>query len=253
MGALLANTTLFLIKFFDKEAYADQFMAGSLYLNRLSYFKKLEAATDGRPDSTEAVAMWWQPDDLVIDLDVPGVGKTKITKADLAAPVSMAFEFHDHLHLLCMYAMHTGRFGFIDGHLDLAPEELDDLKAWIQIDERCFEFGKFAVITPVVPFLERVKAAFKAQGVKAKGKLVKYYDDEIFHGEIALEDIPFSKQKRFAYQREFRLCVNTGTKGDDPLTIQIGDIHDICGKVESAWLNTLFEIKTEAAPAASLP
>jgi hypothetical protein len=41
---LMKNTILYLIKFFKREEYADQFINGLLYLNTLSYFQKLEHA-----------------------------------------------------------------------------------------------------------------------------------------------------------------------------------------------------------------
>jgi hypothetical protein len=55
------------IKFFPRECYADQFLAGGLYFNTLGYFKQREdECSDGRMDTTEAVAMWWQPNTLSI-------------------------------------------------------------------------------------------------------------------------------------------------------------------------------------------
>jgi hypothetical protein len=59
----------YFIKFFREEKHADQFMAGELYLNTLAHFKKVESESDdGRDDPTEAIAMWWQPDDISIKL-----------------------------------------------------------------------------------------------------------------------------------------------------------------------------------------
>jgi hypothetical protein len=75
----------YLIKFFTEERYAEQFMTGGLYLNTLEYFKKVETEnSDGRIDSTEAVAAWLQPDDLKIKLNIPEIGDCEITKKDLA-------------------------------------------------------------------------------------------------------------------------------------------------------------------------
>jgi hypothetical protein len=36
------RTIWYFVKFFAKESHADQFIKGGLYLNRLSYFKKIE-------------------------------------------------------------------------------------------------------------------------------------------------------------------------------------------------------------------
>lgn len=247
----------YFIKFFTEEHHADQFMAGGLYLNTLAYFKRVESEeSDGRMDSTEGVAMWWQPRDFVMKLNVPGIGDTEITKADLAAPVSMAFDYHNYLHLFCLYALHTAGFESIDGKIDCAPEDVEELQRQIKIDERCFKFGKFAVITPAVPFLNQLREALKSQGYKAKGALMQYYDEETFHGEIPPKDIPFRKQKRFSYQREFRLCVDTRAQFNstptDPITINIGDISHICAKVDSSLLPGLIELKAEPALPASV-
>ncbi|MBB5374534.1 hypothetical protein [Acidocella aromatica] len=243
----------YLIKFFTEERYADQFMAGELYLNTLDYFRQVESAdSDGRADLTEGIAMWWQPHDLVMKINFPGMGEVEITKNDLAGPVSMSFHHHNNLHLFCVYAIHTTGFEVIDGQLSLSPEQVDELQAQLQIDERCMQFGKFAVITPAVPFLAQLKTALAGEHHRAQAKLVEYYNEETFHGEIPLKEIPFRKQKRFSYQKEFRLCVfpRTSEEADNasPITINIGDISHICAKVESSQLPELIQLKTEPEP-----
>ena len=236
----------YLIKLFEKESYADQFMSGLLYLNTLAYFRKRESeCDDGRVDSAEAVAMWWQPNDIILTLKVPKLAiEIAITEKDLAAPVSVSFNRHDFLHLLCLYAVYWTGFEPVGGKIHCDPKEAEALQRQLRIDDRCFKFGEFAVIVPVVPFLDRLKKTLRH---KATGRLVEYYDDEIFHGEIPEKDIPFRKQKRFSYQREFRLCFDTGAVQDSPITISIGDISDICAKVPSAKLPDIFTLKPEQA------
>lgn len=243
----------YLIKFFKEERHADQFMIGNLYLNTLAYFKQVEREdSDGRFDSTEGIAMWWQPHDLVIKLSVAGFGDIEITKADLAGPVSTAFVFHDNVHLFCLYALHTTGFKCNDGKIECTPEGADELRRQLTIDDRCAKFGTFAVITPAVQFIDLLRNALTRQGYKARLKLVEYYDEETFHGEIPWVEIPFRKQKRFSYQQEFRLCVYPRTEEEaadsNPITINIGDISHICGKVETARLPDLFELRIEPVP-----
>jgi hypothetical protein len=243
----------YLIKFFTEEHHADQFIAGNLHLNTLAHFKHVEAEdSDGRMDTTEGIAMWWQPYDLAMKLNVPGVGDIEITQADLAGPVSMAFDFHNNLHIFCLYAVHTTGFECIDDKIDFASEQAEELQRQLHIDERCMKFGKFAVITPAVPFLGQLRKTLNSQRYKARWKLVEYYDEETFHGEISPREIPFKKQKRFSYQREFRLCVYPRTKDEavnsNPITIHIGDISHICGKVAAAQIPGLFKLKTEPGP-----
>jgi hypothetical protein len=236
------------IKFYDEERHADQFMAGELYLNTLSHFKKIERESgDGRTDSTEGVAMWWQPDDISIKLNIPGIGETEITKKDLAGPVATSFDYHNYLHIFCLYAVHTTGFKFVGGKVECSAEDAEKLRQQLKIDERCLKFGKFAVVTPAVSFLNHLGEALKSQGHKVKGKLVKYYDETTFHGSIPREEIPFRKQKRFSYQQEFRLCVYPTVMVDSPITIKIGNISSISVKMASARLNSHLGIKLEPA------
>jgi hypothetical protein len=109
-GTMPTPMIWYFIKFFAEESHADQFMAGGLHLNTLAYFKEVESeSSDGRMDSTEAVAMWWQPDDLVMNLTVLEIGDVEITKEDLAGPVSTSFGGHNYLHLFaCMPSTRQG-------------------------------------------------------------------------------------------------------------------------------------------------
>jgi hypothetical protein len=234
--------TTHFIKFFSEERYADEFIRGRLYLNRLAFFRKLENnLDDGRPDGNEAIAMWLQPNDLTIELNIAGIGPVSLTKADFAGPVSMAFDYHEHLHVLCLYAFGTPGTITNDGKIDIGAMSETELRRNLSIDQRCLKFGGFAVVMAVTPFLGQLRSALQRSGLPCRGRLVEYYDEETFHGEIAPIDIPFKKQKRFGYQKEYRLCVQSKTKGDDPLIIDIGDISSISAKIESSQINQLFQ------------
>jgi len=79
------KTIWYLVKFCEKEEWADDFLKGSLYLNRLSYFKKKEAEDDDRFDKHEAIASWLQPSGTTIKfLSHP---ELDIHPEDLGAPV----------------------------------------------------------------------------------------------------------------------------------------------------------------------
>jgi len=241
--------TLFFIKFFQEEKFADQFVAGELYLNTLAYFKSIESESDdGRLDSTEAIAHWWQPDDILIKLNMPGIGETEISKKDLAAPVSMSFDYHNYVNLLCLYAMHITGFSVLDGgKIDCSNSSIEELRRQLRIDERCLKFGRYAVVINAVPFMTRLKEVLTSQGRRFKYKLVEYYDDTVFHGAIPTDEIPFRKQKRFSYQQEFRICVYPKVMIKAPITIKIGNISSMCGKVESTQLNNLLVVNAEPA------
>ena len=83
--------------------------------------------------------------------------------------------------------------------------------------------------------LERCDHWFKAD-------MVEYYDETTFHGDFALEDVPFRKQMRFAHQKEYRVCLQTSTTGDEPLTFEIGDISAFAIKVRSADINSSLKL-----------
>jgi hypothetical protein len=245
----MANKNIWhFIKFFEQEQHADQFMAGNLYLNTLAHFKRIESVSDdGRADSTEGVAMWWQPNGLSIKLSIPGIGETEITEKDLAAPVSTSFDHHNYLHIFCLYAVYTTGFNFVGGKVECSPEDAEKLRQQLKIDERCFKFGKFAVVVNAVPFMDQIQEALKLQNHKYSWGMVRYYDEKTFHGAIPRKEIPFTKQKRFSYQQEFRICVHPKLMLDCPITINIGSISRICAKIDSSRLNNHLGIQLEPA------
>jgi hypothetical protein len=245
----MKRNILFFIKFFTEEIYADQFVAGELYLNTLSFFKRIEKeGSDGRFDSTEAVATWWQPDDILIKLNAPGIGSAEISRKDLAAPVSTSIGAQDYVHVFCLYAVHMTGFELLEnGKVKFFEKGADELRQQLRIDERCFKFGKFAVVISAVPFIKKLREALTSQGHKFKDKLVRYYDDTVFHGTIPTSEVPFRKQKRFSYQQEYRVCVYPTVMHDSPITIKIGNISSMCSKVVSSQQLSNFLTVTEPA------
>jgi hypothetical protein len=232
------------IRFCDKQERVDQFLAGNLFLNRLSYFKGIEDQNDiTRRDTSEAAWAWLQPEGLEINLTVPGIGDVKLTGRDLASPVSMSFDAHENLHVYCMYAVHFPNvLPSETGKIELTPSQIAEMQAALVVDDRCREFGRYGVIVRADPFLERLKNVLQARRQWFKGELVEYYDDTTFNGNFEPRDAPFRKQQRFSYQQEFRVCVNTGTTGSDPLRVTIGDISDIAAVLETDKINGSFQL-----------
>jgi hypothetical protein len=242
----------YLIKFFAKKEHAEQFMEGHLYMNRLSYFKKIEFENgDGRVDAKEAISHWWQPDELIFKLNIPSIGEVEITNKDFAAPVSMAYDYHNHLHVFCMYAMWTDGFDCIDGKIDYAQYEADKLLGQLKVDERCFNFGEYAVIVPAVQFINRASEVIKGIRKKSWLKLVSYFDGSEFHGEFNMEEIPFNKLNDYSYQNEYRVCIDNQTRGDDPYILELDSIKEWSALVKSSELNKLFKIDSIEVPSIS--
>jgi hypothetical protein len=238
----MASGPLCFIRFFEEERFADQFLAGSLYLNTLAYFKGCESENserNGRFDPTEAVSMWCQPHDVVIKLEVPTLQSVEISKDDLAGPVSFSPTYYDHVHVLCLYSVQLTNFEILNGKIKGKTEELSrDLT----IDPRCFDFGEHAVVINPIKFRERLRASLKGQGRLFKTGFVNYYDDSTFHGSIPEAEIPFWKQKRFGFQREYRVCVYPRVKTGSPITIQVGDLSSFCAKMPASKVHTLWSL-----------
>ena len=230
-----------ILRFFSEEQYADDFLNGKLYMNRLSYFQKQEEeCTDGRADSTEAIKMWFQPHDISLSLNIPGIGSAKIGPADLAGPMSFTSGTASYLHVLCMYAIYTSKIPAVNQADEQRLKLIDELKRKFTIDQRCFKLGPFAVIVPAHPFLNQMQRQLRSQKYRFNAKLVEYYDDKTFHGEIPDSEVPFRKQVRFAYQSEYRLVVDPTLLADNPISIGIGPVHGIgARKVKSTDINTM--------------
>jgi hypothetical protein len=235
------------IKFFEREEWADQFMAGHLYLNTLGYFKGMESGDSAdRGDPTEAVAMWLQPHDVTMTLKVPDLQlETTITAKDLAAPIQFSSTYHDNVHLLCLTALHSDDVRIEDGKATGTLQEMKRLQQQLRVDPKCFEMGKYAVTIHALAFLRQLREALTCQHIAATGRLVSYYDDAVFHGKIAASKIPFSKQKRFTYQSEFRVCFNIQPQTAAALTVDIGDLSAISKKIPANQFQCLNEFQVE--------
>ncbi len=231
-----------LVKFFSERDHAQQFLDGDLFMRRLSYFRGEEDA-EGRWDSTEGVWSWLQKKGLQIQMNVPSVGAINITERDLAAPVSMSLGEPDDLYIYCMYAYYIEEALPGDNLRDIYGEDrLADLEAALQVDSRCLRFGPHAVVIPWGLFMQRLKQAARSQSLRLRAGLVSYYDEEVFNGEFKLNDVPFRKQKRFDYQREFRICVHTLDRSPMPRTFNIGSLHELGGYMPSEQTLKAFKL-----------
>lgn len=223
---------IFFAKIFEREEYAKDFIKGNLYSNRLSFFRGYEEEQSAnRGDKYEGVVSWYQPDRIQLEIN-------RISITDLADPVMVQMNWHDHLNVFCIYAAHTGEFETV------SEETLKDFKKQLAIPEDCQNLGKYAVIvTNVSKFIERVKTAvlYKKYGLNAG--LVKYYDPTSFNGSFSEKESIFRKRDEFSHQKEYRFIFNTNIPGNDPLILNIGDISDITVQLNTSEINKLLEIK----------
>ncbi len=219
-------TIFFLVKFFEKEEYADDFRKGRLFAHKLSYYRECEGADDERADRSEGVFEFRQADR--IQLEINGIDMT----ADLSGPIEVASNSSLNLNLFCMYAGHSG-----DLNLNRSFD-LELLKARLMIPDKCLDLGPFAVVVKnVTEFFKRIDVAAKTQGYEVARGLVGYYDPKTFHGQFSIADAPFRKQDRFAHQQEYRFAFDANSDG--PIILDIGDIGDITAPMDPSEINKI--------------
>lgn len=228
----MSKTVFFLVKIFDEKKHALDFMQGKMFVNRLSYFRRLdEDQKANRGDKHEGVVSWVQPENANLTIN----GRL-IT--DLAGPISIQMNWHDHLNVYCMYAGHSGEFESI------TKENLSDFKKHLEMPEDCLKLGKYAVVvTQYTTFINRVSDAVRSNNYGINAQLVEYYDPDTFTGSFSEFDAVFKKRNEFSHQKEFRFAFDTGVSGNDPLILDIGNISDITTLCNVEELNKLLSIE----------
>ncbi len=234
----------FLAKVFQEQDHANEFISGRLFANRLSYFKRVEDA-EGRGDPREG-AILPPLDRLTITLEgkdprTGSVEEITITGHDLEAPPVIVPRWFDHINLFCMYAAHSG------GLHGISLDNLRDLRKQVEIPESYAKLGKHAVVIIDNPeFIRRVKVAAQREGYGICCALVSYYDPDVGTAPVRsqLETI-FTKSKVFEYQREFRLAINTGSLGCEPIVLDIGQIDDIAVPMDIFDINQKLSFRIE--------
>ena len=222
---------LFLTKIFEKEAYADDFVSGQLYLKSVEYFVELEGDETGRADSHENIVGSFRPEDVSIQ-----IGGVEIAGADLAAPIRYSSPALLNRYLLCMSAATNGPFE------KLNSDTLPEFREHLQIPDDSLQMGDWAVlVTNVSEFHERLRAGAMKAEVSLKTGLVNYRKINELHGFIPDEDWLFTKDERFAWQREYRAVVNTRRNAEQPqdIRLDVGALSDICYKIPTEKLREL--------------
>ena len=203
----------FLAKFFHEQEYANGFVRGRLFANRLPYFKQIEG-DDGRGDEYEGAIMSGS-NDLTVTLTAKDaetgeeLSSVTIRRDDLVAPLIMQPHWFDHISVFCMYASHSGSIQNIaDGNAQLIKKD-------IEVPEACLKLGKYAVvITDIGEFLRRVQLAAPRSKYRVWRGLVRYYDPDVGTPPVRSDmETIFTKRMEYQYQSEFRFAIDTGRSG----------------------------------------
>lgn len=208
---------VYLLKIFEKESYLRDFLNGKLFMNTISYFRKLEeVGAHQRSDMNEGINEWLQPKDVELILN-----GHKFT--NLVAPITMRNVDNDNLHLFCMFAGTTK-----ENNINTSEEKTKILEE-LKIPSKIKELGSFCVLVnrPAV-FIERICVVASLKKIEAKIGLVDYYDSHFSSVVSKGLDAVFNKHDSFSYQNEYRVVIDSKLKMNSPMTLEIGDISDIC-------------------------
>lgn len=233
----------FLLKFVETNKYADDVMKGSLYMNPLSYFWRINygepvgASNSDRFDLFEGTYLSLNKEDIGFDKEFAEViGTNPIVRLSAYQYINLFSAYHSE-------------FSVKSGEL-IAPKM-----------ETMNEFGEFVVvIMNEAEFRYRVRKAATKLGYDCVFGDVNYHAatnrgepvagnmlhlirrDEIDINKLASENNViehydcFDKWDKHAYQREWRICLNRNTKEISPYRLEIGSISDIAFAVSVEML-----------------
>ncbi|MEH6658133.1 hypothetical protein [Leeuwenhoekiella marinoflava] len=194
------HTIKLFIKFGKSEHIKELYENGTVFLNSIQYFRKLED-NGVRGDIYEGISK----------LHNLPAGDFEIKSLNYKGKyISMQIrESYDEVlgNIFSLYAVSSHGF----------PNPLE-----FKIDERNADFGSHCLMIKNLPlFFERIEKAIKDLGHKFRHGFVKYYDADKTNGEVTL----FQKPMKYEHQKEFRFYVQR--KSTKPLTLNIGSLKDI--------------------------
>lgn len=226
---LSTNDKVFLLaKVFSERKYAEQFLEGKLYANRLSEFKRIEDDLT-RGDEFEGGVMIDPYEILMVlqnhNLKTGETQRVNLEGSHFGSSIKMKLPYFDYLNLFCMYGVRLG-------DLTLIPENTPAIKEMISLSEKYYGFGSHVVViithANTTKFINRVVAAADQRRYGLEFDFVEYYDPEVgTHLTPQSTETIFAKRKEFAWQKEFRFAFNTFTQGYEAITLDIGSIADI--------------------------
>ena len=220
---------MFFAKAFEAACHADAFMAGRLRANRLSRFRKMENE-DPRTDDREGTITLQSDNTAKVVLIPHNAPENAI---EIHGPGSMRVSTVDDLCVLCMYAalFHP------DDKRDMSAEAR---RRSLAVPEVYSKFGDHAVLVhDPGEFIRRFTAYTRDSHYSYCRRAVQYYDPDVFDINDLSEqiDIAFHKSQAYAEEREYRFAVDTNTTGTDAITLDIGPLHDIAIRIDTADLN----------------
>ncbi len=211
----MGHTIKLFLKLGSEENILDLFENGTIYMNTIEYFRKVE---DGelRGDKYEGVSR--------IINSLPGTFKIKGIDREFNYIKMHLREAHSEVigNIYSLYAISSKGF----------PNPLD-----FEFDKRNLRFGTHCLMIKDLPyFFKKIEKELKKNNYKFHHNFVDYYDKDEVNRKITL----FEKPLEFEYQKEFRFYVED--YGIKPIKIQIGSLKKYA---EIFKIEDLLEIKIE--------
>tara|TARA_R110002124_G_scaffold201818_1_gene368368 strand:+ start:363 stop:995 length:633 start_codon:yes stop_codon:yes gene_type:complete len=204
------------LKLGSLENITDLYENGTIYINTIEFFKKIED-NELRGDNYEGAS------EIINSLPgtfrIPGIDRDfKYEKVHLKKSFDQVLG-----NIYSLYCISSKGF----------PNPLD-----FRMDEKNLRFGTHCLmIKDNQYFFDKVQSELKNNGFDFRHGFVNYYDkDKISNKNLTL----FDKPKEFEYQKEFRFYVHN--KELKPIKIQIGSLE---GKAEIIETKNLTELKLE--------
>jgi len=208
-----------LIKIKSADIIYDLQKNGTIYMNKLQYYRDYEKRTG---------------ETVVGDMNE---GRIPIHNAYLVNPetnetikiqdTSVECDIHD-CFAYCMFFInpHNGDFAFTEKQ-----------------KEKFSSFGDTALlITNQYEFIKRIDNRIKEMGLSLYQQSINYYNPNEDSANLWLSlmkgmyNIAFWKNRDYAYQQEYRFLVKNDTIKDDHIIVDIGNIEDISTVIKTSQL-----------------
>ena len=195
----MQHTIIFFLKLGSEENILDLFENGTIYMNTIEYFRKVEDE-ELRGDKYEGVSR--VINSLQGTFKIPGIEREfNYIKVHLRESYKEVLG-----NIYSLYAISSKGYS----------NPLD-----FEFDKRNLRFGTHGILIKNLPlFFSKIESELKRNNLKFNHGFVDYYDKEEVCKEISL----FEKPNEFEYQKEFRFYIENDKI--EPIKIQIGSMKD---------------------------
>ena len=203
-------------KFGSKEFMEDLLENGTIFLNTVNAFKKME--DNYRGDKDEGVSDIIQAEYAEMELQLPPALGGKTIRLDknngLVGPITISDKDYTNTNIYSLYMIYAD----------------ESFKA----DERVLQFGDyFVMIHKPEEFMNRMNKALEDSGYRYSYGSVKYINKNEYQGSMNI----FNKFSDYSYQNEYRYHVINNE--DKPIILNLGCLKDIAQLLPSEAIKYL--------------